>query len=325
MPASLFPLALIVPRPNIPLSTSAPRTPNRSPVTPHVLLSPPPANRNSTDSWNSSNYDFEDPNALWKEDQVRLLSRTLDALPAHLITPFNGFIPPSNLLDKIARGVSAAKGPNDWPHSIRATRIKLLELARSMAQEERRRDVTRERSVPLGQLVWQGDTYRARTPDPRRSTSTPNQHPYSRTSSTLSLSTRLQRHDRVLHHPYPRPAHTCNRSEYNRPSPSTPSSSTLNSNRHSRVRKSTISATSASSSSFGSPMSISAPLRPSSLRRASTLTLASTSEAHVGADADIENCSEECRFSPWWWISRGGRGHQGCCQSQANAIVQWRG
>lgn len=97
---------------------------------------------------------------------AHLLFQTLDALPAHLITPFNGFIPPSNLLDKIARGVSAAKGPNDWPHSIRATRIKLLELARSMAQEERRRDVTRERSVPLGQLVWQGDTYRARTPDP---------------------------------------------------------------------------------------------------------------------------------------------------------------
>lgn len=36
-------------------------------------------------------------------------------------------------------------------------------------------------------------------------------------------------------------------------------------------------------------MSISAPLRPSSLRRASTLTLASTSEVRVGADADVEN------------------------------------
>ena len=36
-------------------------------------------------------------------------------------------------------------------------------------------------------------------------------------------------------------------------------------------------------------MSISAPLRPSSLRRASTLTLASGSEVHVSADADTEN------------------------------------
>ena len=109
-----------------------------------------------------------------------------------------------------------------------------------------------------------------------------------------SLSTRLQRHDRVLHHPYLRPVHTRHRSEYNKPSPSTPSSSTLNSNRHSGVRKSTISATSASSSSFGSPMSISAPLRPSSLRRASTLTLASTSEVH--ADADVKNALKNAEF-----------------------------
>jgi hypothetical protein len=109
-----------------------------------------------------------------------------------------------------------------------------------------------------------------------------------------SLSTRLQHHDRVLHHPYLRPAHTRHRSEYDRPSPSTPSSSTLNSNRHSGVRKSTISATSASSSSFGSPMSISAPLRPSSLRRASTLTLASTSEAYI--DADCESALKNAAF-----------------------------
>ena len=60
----------------------------------------------------------------------------MDALPAHLVTPFNGPIPPSNLLDKIARGVSQAKGPCDWPHSIRATRVKLLELARSRAKED---------------------------------------------------------------------------------------------------------------------------------------------------------------------------------------------
>ena len=60
----------------------------------------------------------------------------MDALPAHLVTPFNGPIPPSNLLDKIARGVSQAKGSSDWPHSIRATRVKLLELARSRAKED---------------------------------------------------------------------------------------------------------------------------------------------------------------------------------------------
>ena len=60
----------------------------------------------------------------------------MDALPAHLVTPFNGPIPPSNLLNKIARGVSQNKGPSDWPHSIRATRVKLLELARSRAKED---------------------------------------------------------------------------------------------------------------------------------------------------------------------------------------------
>jgi transcription factor SPN1 len=60
----------------------------------------------------------------------------LDALPAHLLTPFHGPIPPSNLLDKIARGVSQAKGPADWPHSVGATRAKLLELARTRAKED---------------------------------------------------------------------------------------------------------------------------------------------------------------------------------------------
>lgn len=74
MPASLSPLALLVPRPNIPPAVS-PRTPSRSPIASHILLSPPSAHRNSTDSWNSSNYDFDDPNVVWKEDQVRLLSR----------------------------------------------------------------------------------------------------------------------------------------------------------------------------------------------------------------------------------------------------------
>lgn len=61
--------------------------------------------------------------------------QTLDNLPAHLLTPFNGPVPPSNLLDKIARGVTKAKGPIDWPHSLRATRAKIVELARIRAKE----------------------------------------------------------------------------------------------------------------------------------------------------------------------------------------------
>ncbi|KAF8126922.1 hypothetical protein EV363DRAFT_1401366 [Boletus edulis] len=295
----LSPFALIVPRPNIPPTvppTFAPRTPNRSPVASHILLSPPSANRNTQIT------DFEDPNAVWKEDQIRLLSRTLDALPAHLVTPFNGSVPPSNLLDKIARGISAAKGPNDWPHSIRATRVKLLEVARREAREERRKAITEERCVPLGSLAWQ-EVLQPRTNTPihtrrpiyrQSSMDFMDSDKSDRSESIARLSNRLQRHDHVLHHPYLRPAHTRHRPELNKRSPSTPISSTLNSNRHSGVRKSTISATSASSSSFGSPMSISVPLRPSSLRRTSTLTLASASEVH--ADADAENASKNADF-----------------------------
>lgn len=81
-------------------------------------------------------------------------AQTLDALPAHLVTPFHGPIPPSNLLDKIARGVAHAKGPADWPHSIRATRVKLLELARARAKEDaavetRRRAIQEEDAVEI--------------------------------------------------------------------------------------------------------------------------------------------------------------------------------
>lgn len=63
------------------------------------------------------------------------LKQTLDALPSHLLTPFNGPVPPSNLLDKIARGVAEAKGPADWPHSQRATRAKIVELAQRRARD----------------------------------------------------------------------------------------------------------------------------------------------------------------------------------------------
>ncbi|KAI6042854.1 hypothetical protein EDC04DRAFT_862074 [Pisolithus marmoratus] len=100
--------------------------------------------------------------------------------------------------------------------------------------------------------------------------------------SITRLSSRFQRHDRTLHHPYHRPAHLRRRSDHANArsfSPATPSSSTLNSNNLSYLRKSTASATSASTSSFGSPISHCAPLRPSSLRRASTATLASTNDS----------------------------------------------
>ncbi|KAF8623688.1 hypothetical protein AX17_007386 [Amanita inopinata Kibby_2008] len=116
------------------LSASSPRTPSGSPRWSPIFLSSA-VNRNSTDSWNSSNGPDESE-WEWKPEQVLLLTRTMDALPAHLVTPFIGPVPPSNLLDKIARGVAQAKGPVDWPHSVRATRVKLLELAKIRAKEE---------------------------------------------------------------------------------------------------------------------------------------------------------------------------------------------
>ncbi|KAG2133267.1 uncharacterized protein EDB93DRAFT_888667 [Suillus bovinus] len=293
--------------------SSAPRTPSRSPVASHIFISPPAPNRNSCDSWNSSNYDFDDPNLDWKEDEVRLLGRTLDALPSHLITPFNGSIPPPNLLDKIARGITAAKGPNDWPHSVTATRAKLLDLARARAMEERRKSIIDEdviflsgnvhRPADMSKCAERNDT----SPDVLQpTTNTPKRHPLYRQSSMdfmtdakadhnesiARLSHRLQRHEHTFHHPYLRPAHLRRPMEHSF-TPSTPSSSTLNASQ-SNIRKST--ASSNSNSTFGTPISSSAPLRPSSLRRSSTLTLASSCDMRVDPEGDGENLFKTAEF-----------------------------
>ncbi|KAJ7160351.1 hypothetical protein C8R46DRAFT_905670, partial [Mycena filopes] len=91
--------------------------------------------------------------------RARLLT-PLDALPPHLMTPFNGPNPPSNL-DKIARGVTQAKG-EDWPHSLRATRVKLIELARAIAEEDKkpRKSIPEETDIdysdyPAGDVLQQ--------------------------------------------------------------------------------------------------------------------------------------------------------------------------
>jgi hypothetical protein len=46
------------------------------------------------------------------------------------MTPFVGPIPPSNLLDRVAKSITKSKGSHEWPHSVRATRAKLLEVSR---------------------------------------------------------------------------------------------------------------------------------------------------------------------------------------------------
>ncbi|TFK40165.1 hypothetical protein BDQ12DRAFT_721632 [Crucibulum laeve] len=257
----LSPLAIVLPHPPLPRrrssllsanSASAPHTPRScaSPACSSIFLAPA-ANRKSTDSWNSSNA-ADDQEFEWKSDQVRLLSRTLDALPAHLVTPFNGPIPPSNLLDKIARGVSEAKGPIDWPHSIRATRVKLIELARLKAKEdslERRRGIAEVPEIEIDD----GSNYSyyhngAENPLNVNPVGLGSRRPLYRQSSMdfmnvagtnlkendniTKLSNRLQR---TGYHPYSRPqihrrSSSPPRSE-DVPSlinPSTPSSSTLN-------------------------------------------------------------------------------------------------
>ena len=59
-----------------------------------------------------------------------------------MLSPYNGVIPPINILDKIARSVIHAKDPLEWPHSIRATRIMLLKLARGRAAECARNELS---------------------------------------------------------------------------------------------------------------------------------------------------------------------------------------
>ncbi|KAH9945136.1 uncharacterized protein BXZ73DRAFT_73332 [Epithele typhae] len=144
-------ISLVMPHPALPRRRSSMLSTGSGPHTPPPRDAPlpslfsPASNRKSSDSWNSSIYDgADDLEWEWKPEQTRLLSRTLDALPAHLLTPFNGPVPPSNLLDKIARGVSARKGPVEWPHSLRATRAKIVELARLRAKDDTASDTIAE-------------------------------------------------------------------------------------------------------------------------------------------------------------------------------------
>lgn len=75
--------------------------------------------------------------------------KALDALPGHLYTPFNGPVPPSNLLDQIARRVLKAHESLEWPHSIRATRTKLAEIARASDKENMTIDEVNEEDETL--------------------------------------------------------------------------------------------------------------------------------------------------------------------------------
>ncbi|KAJ7455327.1 hypothetical protein B0H11DRAFT_1739813 [Mycena galericulata] len=301
----LTPLAIVLPHPSLPRRRSSLLSSAPSPRTPRTGSSPTcsslffatAANRKSTDSWNSSNQDLvDDLDYDWKPDQIRLLRRTLDALPPHLMTPFNGPIPPSNLLDKIARGVTQAKG-EDWPHSLRATRVKLIEVARTIAEEDNksRKTIPEENAMDCSDYpyfaeadvlqqttnIGIGNTglgigiglgprrplYRQSSMDFLNNPSEPHDD-----DSINRLSTRLQKADRFIpnssYHPYSRSQ--INRRSSSPPrhipsliSPSTPSTSTLSSlaslstaGAHPRVLRRSASITSSSTTS-NSRMSLS--------------------------------------------------------------------
>lgn len=263
------PLALFLPHPSMPrrrssrssllsiattssLSAQSPRTPSRSGASdPTSLFFASTCNRRSTDSWNSSIHETDD--LEWKNDQSLFLLRTLDALPSHLVTPYNG-IPPANLLEKIARGVAQAKGPNEWPHSLRATRVKLMELARNRAKEDGQSPmrlkspraqvaatIPEEEGGATAPILTPGQKHR------RGGSNEENRRPLYRQSSMdfvkdvketqniARLSRRLQHSDRVLDPPYHPYASGLHKGRTPPPpsskplNPSTASSSTLNS------------------------------------------------------------------------------------------------
>jgi len=197
------------------------------------------------------------------------LKQTLDALPSHLLTPFHGPVPPSNLLDKIARGVAEAKGPADWPHSQRATRAKIVELAQrrarentpiaGIAEESCEDEEPREVLRPSSRVNRKRALYRQSSMDfipdvehSKKNNIKDNQSINRSVGRRLfppvvaprltdvdfdRLSQRLQRNDRTLapssFHPYARPSpspkKSTSRSQLSSLNPSTPSSSTLNS------------------------------------------------------------------------------------------------
>ncbi|TRM64352.1 hypothetical protein BD626DRAFT_568116 [Schizophyllum amplum] len=303
------PLAIVLPHPQLPrrrsnlISGSAsPRTPRGSPTCSNIFLTS--ANRKSCDSWNSSIHEDE-KEWEWKPEQLLLLIRTLDALPSHLYTPFNGSVPPSNLLDKIARGVAQAKGAEEWPHSLRQTRQKLIELSRARGKDESIPEETSDGAeIVVDDSHNPGDNPSSQTKTPQPSVS-PRKRPLYRQSSmeflnaTASdlkdndtidkLSNRLQRTDRYLpqqtYHPYSRPK-----------------ARRLSSPPRPNNVPSLINATS-SSSTLSSLASSGASPRPYNLRRSSSFLSSGSSEckpdARLSGFSSLSGMSvEEARLLP---------------------------
>ncbi|KAI0359812.1 hypothetical protein OH77DRAFT_1493326 [Trametes cingulata] len=213
-------------------SASGPHTP--PPRNSPLPITSSASNRKSSDSWNSSNYDGADDEWEWTSEQTRLLSRTLDALPSHLLTPFNGPVPPSNLLDKIAKSVICAKGPVEWPHSLRATRTKIIELARLRATEDTSSDTIAEEETSDKDVLQQTTNTGPKRPLYRQSSMDFMQSSkleLADSSTIARLSHRLHNTERMIPNPA-RPPYVRSSPRLRsagRPVPSTPSSTTLNS------------------------------------------------------------------------------------------------
>ncbi|KIL58755.1 hypothetical protein M378DRAFT_200399 [Amanita muscaria Koide BX008] len=270
-------------------AASSPRTPCASPKWSPIYFSSA-ANRNSTDSWNSSN----GPDEIeweWKPEQVLLST-------PHLVTPFIGPVPPSNLLDKIARGIAHAKGPLDWPHSVRATRVKLVELAKKRAKDEslQHSDVSDREN----QFDAECDAKRQNIRRPLyRQNSMDFMNvagPHLDEDNITRLANRLQRTDKFtsIYHPYARKSRLQDTTD--RPSPSspgslntsTPSSSTLTSFASSRSRFLRRSGSSLSSTSSMSITSGSSGLAPPSHRCGQPSKIPEVDEAPIPPPKDAK-------------------------------------
>ncbi|CAE6478229.1 hypothetical protein AG1IA_05273 [Rhizoctonia solani AG-1 IA] len=214
-------LHLVMPHPALdqtaassPSSTVAsPHTPRRTPrhlpeSLPHTrtsVASDKP--RSSIDSWNSV-----DTNELvweWKDEELELLSRTLDNIPSHLMTPYVGVVPPPNVLDKLARDIALSRNALEWPHSVRATRVKLHELCRRKTVKKAidRRAPPAE-PTPRNTVEVVSESAPPRRPLYRQSSM--DFLPVKEVTSVTRLSSRLQRPDRTVphasFHPYSRPS-----------------------------------------------------------------------------------------------------------------------
>ncbi|QRW18105.1 hypothetical protein RhiXN_03029 [Rhizoctonia solani] len=194
-------------------TVASPHTPRRTPrhlpeSLPHTrtsVASDKP--RSSIDSWNSV-----DTNELvweWKDEELELLSRTLDNIPSHLMTPYVGVVPPPNVLDKLARDIALSRNALEWPHSVRATRVKLHELCRRKTVKKAidRRAPPAE-PTPRNTVEVVSESAPPRRPLYRQSSM--DFLPVKEVTSVTRLSSRLQRPDRTVphasFHPYSRPS-----------------------------------------------------------------------------------------------------------------------